>query len=140
MYYAYIFTVPILAVITRISQKVFKLVLGSRLTQCYLMYFPFMTPSFWVNSPCVRTMYLVWVKTGLWLTCRCRNPFHPFSGFQPVICSDQSLFSQQAYRYKSILLAFQNNGDAVDVHMTASDYFKWTEYNGVPVAMIAVST
>ena len=44
------------------------------------------------------------------------------------------------HRYKSILAAFRANGKSVDVEVTASDYFKWTQYNGIPAALIAVSS
>ena len=42
------------------------------------------------------------------------------------------------YRFESILAAFRAGGQSVDVEVTASDYFKWTKYNGIPAALIAV--
>ena len=44
----------------------------------------------------------------------------------------------QVYRYESIIAAFRAGGQSVDVEVTASDYFKWTKYNGILVALIAV--
>ena len=44
----------------------------------------------------------------------------------------------QVYRYESIIAAFRAGGQSVDVEVTASDYFKWTKYNGIPAALIAV--
>ena len=48
------------------------------------------------------------------------------------------LFFFQVYRYESILAAFRAGGQSVDVEVTASNYFKWTKYNGIPAALIAV--
>ena len=42
------------------------------------------------------------------------------------------------YRFESILAAFRAGGQSVDVEVTASNYFKWTKYNGIPAALIAV--
>lgn len=47
-------------------------------------------------------------------------------------------FSLQAYRVKSIEVAFQG-GAPKDVHMTAGDYFDWTKHNGIVASLIAVS-
>lgn len=47
-------------------------------------------------------------------------------------------FSLQAYRVKSIEVAFQG-GASKDVHMTAGDYFDWTKHNGIVASLIAVS-
>ena len=47
-------------------------------------------------------------------------------------------FSLQAYRVKSMTVAFQG-GAPTDVQMTASDYFDWTKHNGVVASLIAVS-
>lgn len=44
----------------------------------------------------------------------------------------------QVYRFESILAAFRAGGQSVDVEVTASNYFKWTKYNGIPAALIAV--
>ena len=44
----------------------------------------------------------------------------------------------QVYRYESIIAAFRAGGQSVDVEVTASDYFKWTKYNGILAALIAV--
>ena len=37
-----------------------------------------------------------------------------------------------------MLAAFRAGGQSVDVEVTASNYFKWTKYNGIPAALIAV--
>ena len=44
----------------------------------------------------------------------------------------------QVYRFESILAALRAGGQSVDVEVTASNYFKWTKYNGIPAALIAV--
>ena len=49
-----------------------------------------------------------------------------------------TIFFFQVYRYESILAAFRAGGQSVDVEVTASNYFKWTKYNGIPAALIAV--
>lgn len=46
-------------------------------------------------------------------------------------------YIDSVYRYESVLAAFRAGGQSVDVEVTASDYFKWTKYNGIPAALIA---
>ncbi|XP_078349015.1 cholesterol transporter ABCA5-like isoform X2 [Oculina patagonica] len=41
------------------------------------------------------------------------------------------------YRYQSAIAFFTANGNSVDVQVTASHYFTWTKYNGIPAALIA---
>ncbi|KAJ7372621.1 ATP-binding cassette sub- A member 5 [Desmophyllum pertusum] len=41
------------------------------------------------------------------------------------------------YRFESIFAFFRANGKSVDVQVTASNYFTWTQYNGIPAALIA---